>query len=249
MSEEGPELPEGYSLARFGEIDSTNLEAVRRAERGESGPLWIWAEQQLAGRGRMGRSWVSETGNLYATLLLPLNAGERASDLSFVTVLSVCDAAVASLPDEAAGKLMLKWPNDLLLDGEKAAGILLEQAGSGAIAIGCGLNLGNVPASGLRRPATGLALHGASVTASSALAHLAKAMDHWLRIWRRSGFGTVRQAWLARAAGQGQVITVSQGEGTLQGTFKTLDDMGALILELPDGCEQRILAADIEFGS
>ncbi len=249
MSDDRPDLPEGYALARFGDIDSTNLEAVRQAEHGESGPIWIWAERQLAGRGRMGRSWISERGNLYATLLLPLNAGERASDLSFVTVLSVCDAAKACLPEKAHAKLKLKWPNDLLLGGEKTAGILLEQAGSSSVAIGCGLNLGNVPSSGARRPATGLTLHGADVSASAALAHLALAMDHWLRVWRSSGFALIRQAWLERATGQGQDITVSQGGENLRGTFKTLDDVGALILELPDGREQKIFAADIELNS
>ena len=138
----GPDLPEGFALAQFEEIDSTNQEAMRRAEQGEPGPMWITAELQTAGRGRLGRRWISERGNLYSTLLLPLKPGERASDLSFVTAIATCEAAAACLPENARSLLQLKWPNDLLMAGEKTAGILLEQAGSSSIAIGIGLNLG-----------------------------------------------------------------------------------------------------------
>lgn len=249
MPEDRPDLPEGYALAQFDEIDSTNLEAVRRAGQGKTGPLWITAELQTAGRGRLGRSWISERGNLYSTLLLPLQTGERASDLSFVTAIAACEAAAACLPENARRLLQLKWPNDLLIAGKKTAGILLEQAGSSSIAIGVGLNLGTVPASGTRRPATGLALHGAYVTPSEALAHLARTMDHWIRVWRKQGFSEVREAWLQRAIGLGQEIAVSQGEGSLTGTFKSLDEFGALILGLPDGSEQKIFAADIELAA
>ena len=242
-------MPEGYALARYGEIDSTNLEAARRAKTGEQGPLWIWADLQTAGRGRLGRSWVSEPGNLYASLLISLISGERAPDLSFIAALAVHGAAEACLPAESAPKLKLKWPNDLLLNGEKSAGILIEQAGSGCVTIGCGLNLGNVPTEGLRRPATGLALHGATAHAQHAFEKLAVSMDGWLKVWRRDGFPPIRAAWLERAAGVGEIITASLETSTIEGRFSGLDENGALLLEQADGEVTRILAADIELAA
>lgn len=242
-------MPPGYDLARFDEVDSTNLEATRRAGAGEGGPLWIWANCQTAGRGRVGRSWVSEPGNLYATLLLSLEPGARAPDLSFIAALAVHGAAEACLPTGCEADLKLKWPNDLLLDGEKSAGILIEQAGSTSAAIGCGINLGAIPADGLRRPATGLALHGAKVTAGGAFEHLALSMDHWLHVWRRDGFSAIRTAWLERAAGVGETITASLEATTLEGRFSGLDENGALLLEQADGEVTRILAADIELAA
>ncbi len=242
-------MPPGYALARLGDIDSTNLEATRKAVAGEVGPVWIWAERQLAGRGRMGRGWVSETGNLYSSLLLPVAAGERLHELSFVAALAVFATAAACLPSRDACKLKLKWPNDLLLDGKKTAGILLEQAGESSIVIGFGLNLGNVPTGGIRRPATGLALHGATASAGEALEQLASATDHFLRLWRTQGFAAIRSAWLEKALGLGEMINVSQIDGTLTGRFTALDKNGALLLEMPSGEIVRILAADVELAT
>ncbi len=244
-----PTLPDGYALAHFQEIDSTNLEACRLAEAGEHGPIWLWADLQLAGRGRLGRNWFSERGNLYASLLLPLKPGERPYELSFVAALAVFSAAYVCLPQAARKELALKWPNDLLLDEEKTAGILLEQAGSISVAIGCGVNLGNVPQEDLRRPATGLAVHGSTADASAALEHLAETMDHWIKVWRNQGFHAIRVAWLERAMGHGEIINVSQSDGVLTGRFTALDENGALLLELPSGEITRILAADIELAA
>ncbi len=242
-------MPAGYDLARFDEVDSTNLEAGRRAAAGENGPLWIWSTRQTAGRGRLGRSWVSEPGNLYATLLLRLEPGARAPDLSFIAALAVHGAAEACLPSGSDVELKLKWPNDLQLNGEKSAGVLIEQAGSSSVAIGCGLNLGAVPEDGLRRPATGLALHGANITPKGAFEQLARSMDIWLQAWRREGFSAIRTAWLERAAGVGETIIANLETKSLEGRFSGLDDNGALLLEQADGEVTRILAADIELAA
>ncbi|MCP5084463.1 MAG: biotin--[acetyl-CoA-carboxylase] ligase [Alphaproteobacteria bacterium] len=249
MEPQRPQLPEGYELARYGEVDSTNLEAARCAKSGDTGPLWIWADVQTAGRGRLGRTWVSEPGNLYASLLLSLDPGERAPDLSFIAALAVHSAAEACLPAESAANLKLKWPNDLLLNGEKSAGILIEQAGSGSVAIGCGLNLASVPVEDLRRPATGLALHGTDAKPQRAFEQLAITMDRWLKVWRREGFEHIRAAWLERAAGVGEMITASLEATTIEGRFSGLDPNGALLLEQADGEVTRILAADIELAA
>ena len=144
-----PLLPAGYELASFDEIDSTNEEARRRAQRGDRGPLWIWALKQNAGRGRRGRPWESPVGNLMCTLLLaPGVPPAQAARLSFVAALSVRDFVA-----EHAGTtdVRVKWPNDVLIDGRKVAGILLESSGeSGAgllpwLAVGIGVNLVHAP--------------------------------------------------------------------------------------------------------
>src|SRR5262249_13874465 len=131
----------GARLAWHETLTSTNQEALARARCGERGPLWIAAESQTARRGRRGRTWVSEPGILYATLLLiDPSAAERAAELSFVAALALHDALVAAVPG-VASRLAFKWPNDLLLDGGKLAGILVESERSAdglAVAVGIG---------------------------------------------------------------------------------------------------------------
>src|SRR6266481_4556190 len=120
-------------------VDSTNAQALRLARAGERGPLWIVAKTQTAGRGRRGRTWVSEPGNLYASLLLTDPAPpERFPELSFVAALALHDAIGGRTPG-LASRLVLKWPNDLLIDRNKFAGILVEGEGV-AVAIGVGVN-------------------------------------------------------------------------------------------------------------
>ena len=144
-----PQLPAGYRLIEYDELDSTNEEARRRAAAGDVGPLWIIARSQTAGRGRRGREWVSPRGNLMATLLMkPGCAPAEAARLSFVAALAVHDALCAWLPSE---RVQLKWPNDTLVNGKKISGILLETATAGDrrelpwLAIGIGINLVAAP--------------------------------------------------------------------------------------------------------
>src|SRR5262249_47981168 len=140
-----PVLPAGYELASFDDIDSTNEEARRRAGAGARGPLWIWAQRQTAGRGRRGRAWESPLGNLSCTLLFaPHATAAAAARLSFVASLAVRDLVAELLPD---AEVKVKWPNDVLLDGRKTSGILLESAGETGsgdlpwLAVGIGVNL------------------------------------------------------------------------------------------------------------
>ena len=148
------------TIRKYENLDSTNEEARRLAEAGEAGPLWIVACEQSAGRGRRGREWVSSRGNLFATLLLrPGRAADVCAQLSFVAALATGDAVASFAP---SARIALKWPNDVLLDGHKVAGILLESAGSAGgcavewLAVGIGMNLANYPA-GTDMPATSLA--------------------------------------------------------------------------------------------
>ena len=134
-------------IRRFDEIDSTNEEARRLGDRGEQGPVWIVAARQTAGRGRRGRAWESPSGNFMGTLYLTPHCGPReAGELSFVAALAVHDAVSSLLPPPLRPALRLKWPNDLLHERAKLAGILLESSGvAGAevawVAIGMGINL------------------------------------------------------------------------------------------------------------
>src|SRR6202140_3233481 len=157
----------GGRLLAYGEIDSTNAEALRLVRQGEHGPLWVVAERQSAGRGRRGRRWISVAGNLHASLLLTdPGPAEDWPQLSFVAALAAHDAVVEVAP-EIKPVLELKWPNDLLLSGAKFAGILIEGEGreeEGAVAIGIGINCTAHPA-GTAFPATDLAAGGASVSA------------------------------------------------------------------------------------
>jgi len=215
----------------FDEIDSTNAEALRRADAGERGTLWITSRIQTAGRGRHGRHWGSDAGNVYASLLLTIDDPERQlTDLAFVAGLAAFDTASALLPDAARSGLRLKWPNDLLLDGAKLCGILLESSGPvnmpRAVAIGIGLNLATHPdLTGVA--ATNLREHGATDTVEDARRRLFDAFAHWLNAWRAEGFSALREAWLLRAHAPGTALTVRIGEEVLSGHFAGIDEHGA----------------------
>ncbi|ABS64818.1 biotin--acetyl-CoA-carboxylase ligase [Parvibaculum lavamentivorans DS-1] len=241
-------------VRRFAEIDSTNEEARRLAEAGEPGPLWLVAERQTAGRGRRGRNWVSPTGNFMGTLLFRPRCGPRqAGELSFVAAVAVHDAVESLLPPHLRAGLRLKWPNDLLHDKAKLAGILLESSGmAGAevawVAIGMGINLAHHP-EGLEYPATSLAAMSVGlVTPDEAQQALAASFDSWLTKWRGvQGFAVIREAWLKRAQGLGGPVTVRLADGTYDGTFEGLAPDGTLQLRMPDGELRLVAAGDVFF--
>ena len=222
--------PQGYALARHAEIDSTNSEARRLAEAGERGPLWIMAERQTAGRGRRGRSWETLNGNLAATLLLrPENAPGPVGQLSFAAALAVADVAAHVAP---SAPVTVKWPNDVLVDGKKAAGILLESgtdASGGWLAVGIGINLAAAP-EGTEFPATALAAFAAPPSPDEGLTLLAARFAHWYDGWMSGGFETLRAAWLARAGGLGLPIRARLPNETRHGVFEGIDANGALLL-------------------
>lgn len=225
-------------------IGSTNADALERARAGERGPLWIVARRQTAGRGRRGRTWVSEPGNLYATLLLTdASPPERAAELSFVAGLAVHDA-VASRILGLSGRLALKWPNDCLIDGCKFGGILIEGEGR-AIAIGIGINCTHHPA-GTAFPATDLAAAGVRARPDGVFEALAEAMIGRVVQWNRGeGFAAIRKDWLDRAYARNESIRVTGPDGVCTGRFETIDDTGRLILRLADGTTQAIAAGDV----
>jgi BirA family biotin operon repressor/biotin-[acetyl-CoA-carboxylase] ligase len=218
-------------------LGSTNAEALARARAGERGPLWITAQSQSAGRGRRGSNWASPSGNLYATLLLtePSRA-EHAPQLSFVAALALHDALAACAP-QIGPLLKVKWPNDLLLAGEKVAGILIEGESEPAfaVAIGIGVNCAAHP-NDTPFPATDLGQTGTLVTPAAAFAALSAAMVTRLGQWQRGqGFAGIRADWLKRAAGLGEDIRVRLPEREFSGRFQGLDDTGRLLVLGPGG--------------
>lgn len=234
----------GVRLITHDAIGSTNAEALRLARAGEHGPLWITAARQTAGRGRRGRTWVSEPGNLYATLLLTAPASaDRYPELSFVAALALHDSVTARIPGLAA-RVALKWPNDLLIDRNKFAGILVEGEGA-SVAIGIGVNCVHHPA-GTDYPATDLATAGVRITPAGVFATLTAAMAARLAQWDRGAqFAAIRADWLARAGSLGKPIHVKTGEGDTAGTFETVDETGRLVLRKPDGTMLALAAGDV----
>jgi BirA family transcriptional regulator, biotin operon repressor / biotin---[acetyl-CoA-carboxylase] ligase len=235
-------LASGHRVIRHDRIDSTNAEARRLAEAGERGPVWIIAGEQVAGRGRLGRSWVSEPGNFYGTLLFTLHAApEVATQIGFVAALAVRDAAAELRPD---AQLRLKWPNDVLMNGAKLSGLLSEIVAHPptSIALGCGINLAHAP-NGLAYP---VAKIGAQVEPDGMLPRLDAALAQYLRVWDEGrGFAAVRAAWLQHALGVGERIAING----LDGVFEGLADNGGLSLKMDDGSRKTVHAGDMRMGA
>ncbi len=232
------------------EIDSTNAEARRRAESGETGPVWITAQRQTAGRGRRGRNWETGEGNLAATLLCVTSRPPvEAAQISFVAALAVADLAMAFVPSTLVS---LKWPNDPMIAGRKTSGILVESgahpAGGLWLAMGVGVNLATPPTES-ERPATAFAEHmqGPPPKPLEALSVLAEAFERWRLIWESAGFPAIAHAWTARAHGLGERCTARLANETLEGIAEGLDADGALRLRLADGAIRRITAGDVYF--
>jgi len=243
----GETLPPPFRLVAYKTIGSTNDEAKRLARVGEPAGLVICAERQTAGRGRRGRAWFSPLGNLYASMLLrPRCRAAEAAQLGFVAALSVADAIAELAPTIG---VRCKWPNDVLANGKKIAGILLEtEMTSGDmpdfIVLGIGANLVSSPPD-TPYPATSLAEEGAAgITPRLMVMALTRRFAEWSSMWREGGFAPIRAAWLSRAAGLGETIQVRLERATLDGRFLDLDGDGALLLGTPSG-ERRIAAGEV----
>ncbi|MYZ47821.1 biotin--[acetyl-CoA-carboxylase] ligase [Propylenella binzhouense] len=244
---------EGVRRIILERIGSTNDEAMRRLLAGEPHPFWVTAARQESGRGRLGSTWVSEPGNLYASLGLvrqiPLPILVQ---LPTVAALAAYGAVLRVLPDTLAAGLAIKWPNDLLLGGRKVAGILAESRSLGergtAIVVGIGVNCRHAPTE-TRYPATSLAASGVTVDPDLLFDALAGEMARELAAWDEGrGFQDQRRRWNAAAASFGETITVRLPRETLVGRFMGLDEAGYLRL-VTEGGERRISAGDVFFGS
>jgi BirA family transcriptional regulator, biotin operon repressor / biotin---[acetyl-CoA-carboxylase] ligase len=241
-------LPQTIRTLVLDETGSTNREALARAAEGEAGPLWIMARRQTAGRGRSGRSWVSERGNLYATLLTRIACPPAAiAQISLVTGVAVHDAVVDAARRVPPG-LRLKWPNDVLIGRAKCAGILAESVlgqNTATVAIGVGINLAWHPGD-LGREATHLAAHGIDVSPEAMLELLAAAMDGRLTEWDGGAeFAATRAAWLERAGPEGEACSVNMGAESIAGAYAGLDDSGALLIVDDTGRRRTVAFGDV----
>ncbi|MSU88935.1 biotin--[acetyl-CoA-carboxylase] ligase [Rhodobacteraceae bacterium 2CG4] len=232
--------------------DSTNAEALRRLAAGEAAPFWVLADRQTAGRGRRGRPWVSPAGNFYGSVALrPGGDAGQAALRSFTAALALAETLDGLGLDPA--RLALKWPNDVLLDGRKLAGILLEgtsQRGALALVVGIGVNLASAPPPGAVEPGAvppvALAEAGLRLTPDAFLDALAPRFAALEAEFAARGFEPIRAAWLARAARLGQQITARLPGRQITGRFETVDETGAVVLDTPAG-RQHLPAADIHF--
>lgn len=209
------------------------------ARSGASEGLWLRAERQTSGKGRQGRAWDSPAGNLYLSTLVRVRPGEP-SPATLALVAAVALEEAVSLFEV---RPMLKWPNDLLVDGAKLSGILLERVDD-AVIIGFGVNLAHHPVD-LDRPATSIAAHAPAPDPQVFAETLAEVFARWLSRWR-DGIGSVRDRWLARAHPLDTALTSRLADGTsMEGLFGGLDAQGALILRLADGTTRAIHAGDV----
>jgi BirA family biotin operon repressor/biotin-[acetyl-CoA-carboxylase] ligase len=237
-------LPTGYTLQFFGTIDSTNAEALRRIADGCSGAMVLWARQQSGGKGRRGRSWHSPPGNLYVTFVVSVPTDRPVGQLAFVTAAGVGEAVGGLLA--SPGLLEYKWPNDLILDGRKVGGILIEvspRKQRQMTAIGLGLNVVSKP-TGLN--ATSLKDVGVEISLPELLQTVCWSFDQWYRTWGQDGFAPVREKWMVSAHRLGEHIDVKFPDGTtVDGSFRGIDQNGALILERLDGKTELIATGEV----
>jgi BirA family biotin operon repressor/biotin-[acetyl-CoA-carboxylase] ligase len=248
MSSPGPLLPEGYRLLRYDSIGSTNDEAKALARAGAAEGTLVWAGEQIAGRGRRGRLWLSPPGNLYLSIIMrPAATPASAAQLGFVAALALAEGV-----DALCGPgldIRCKWPNDILAAGRKLAGILLESEITDNditdfVVIGAGANLASRPED-VEYPATSLAEQGfPGVDPEQLLRAYIRRFDLRTRVWREEGFAPIREAWLARAAGLGEEIRVRLERVTLLGRFLDLDGDGALVLGVEDE-RRRVTAGEV----
>ena len=259
-------LGEGFRLEWFPEVGSTNALALQRAVAGDPGMLWLVTGHQTGGRGRRGRPWEGRPGNLAATLLIrPEVELARAASLGFVAALALHDALEAVMPRRLVaiapdggdlangGRFALKWPNDVLGDGAKLSGILLETVGAGsgdlAVAIGIGVNVVDHPR-GTPYPATDLSALGVACSAGDLFYALSDAFVDNLRLWQGGGdLAAVRGKWLGSAAGLGAEIAVDTGGRIVRGVFETIDADCHLVIREANGHMTKVAAGDVHFGA
>ena len=247
-----PRLPPAYRLVARDSVGSTNDEARRLAAEGAEDGTLVWAREQSGGRGRRGRGWASPRGNLYLSLVLrPQCSLAEAAQLGFVAALGVGDAIGSVAPPLI--EVTYKWPNDVLVNGRKAAGILLESQGAAGAAcdwlvLGLGVNLTSYPEDS-EFPATSLRFEGCppAVTEVALLEAFGKHFMTWVNRWLEEGFAPIRKAWRNHAHGLGEETRVRLAREELSGVLKDLDETGALVLGQAGGGERRVTAGEVYF--
>jgi len=238
-----------YRHLAVAETASTNSLCLQYAAGGESGGLWITADHQNAGKGSRGRSWTSQKGNLFASLLIsdPCEKA-RLADLTFIAAISVCETIDSF--NVAQASVQVKWPNDVLLNGRKCSGILLESIHYNDVTyvtMGIGVNCLHFPDDALHK-ATSLFAEGIEVSGNRFFLTLANMVADNLSLWNKGkNFTAIRQKWLRKAYGIGlSTIVRIPGHEEIEGIFSSIDEDGYLMLEV-NGTMRRISTADVFF--
>ena len=240
-----PDLPDGWRLETFCEIDGTNAELLRRADVGEPEGLALRADVQSAGRGRRGRVWNSPNGNLYLSVLVKAEPGV-AGQIGFAGALALLEA-IEAIVGRPLPELGCKWPNDLLLQSRKVAGLLLELAPKrGQVVLGMGVNLIPTYVVDAVYPVGSLAEF--SIAPQDLALNVCVTFARWLNTWRMMGFAPLRRAWLERAHGLGEAATVRLVNEEFEGTFKGLSKDGALLLDQGGEGVKSVSAGEVFFG-
>ncbi len=227
-----------YIIETVDHTGSTNSDLLKRADKGAIEGLWLRAKSQGAGRGRNARDWVSPTGNIYTSTIIRLKPDDPpATNLAFVAANALHQVIQSYLSYQDA---MIKWPNDVLIDGAKICGILLERSGN-AVIMGTGVNLMHSPQN-IDRKAISFAELGINVTDADEFMHkLAEIFALWLERWRDQGFAPIREYWLQHAHKKGQKLR----HENMTGLFAGIDNEGACLLKLADDTIYTIHAGDI----
>ncbi|WP_157176538.1 biotin--[acetyl-CoA-carboxylase] ligase [Sphingomonas prati] len=214
------------------ETGSTNDDMMARARGGAAEGLWIRAERQTSGRGRQGRAWASDTGNLSASTLVRLRPGDPpAPTLALVGAVALHEALTVAVPELV---VRIKWPNDLMAGEAKLSGILLERQGD-AVVMGFGANLSHAPIVPDRLTTSVRELVGGAPEPGAFLEILAEMLAGWIATWRSAGLPPIRQRWLAHAHPVGTGVRVRSGDGYLDGLFDGLASDGSLLLRTAEG--------------
>lgn len=242
-----PDTQQEIRRLHLSEVDSTNDEALRRVADGEGAPFWLTADRQIGGKGRRGRSWISDDGNLFASLvfpavLLPSEIG-RLPLVAAVVVHAAIDRLLSG-----CGDLKIKWPNDVLIAGRKISGILIEQhqiAGEAVVVVGIGINIRTRPEIE-NYPTACLADLRGDLTPDVVWRELDRQFAKWIDVWSaEDGFASIRTQWLCHAAGLGDTIVVSGEKTSRAGIFDSLDENGYLILRNQNGSVEKIATGDV----
>ncbi|MCY3877711.1 MAG: biotin--[acetyl-CoA-carboxylase] ligase [Rhodobacteraceae bacterium] len=245
------EWPQGTGRRILDIVDSTNAEGKRLAG-GLTEPTWIFAKRQTSGRGRLGRAWFSFPGNLCASLALPLKDPANAPQRGFVAGLALRDAIIEQTG--RPGRIELKWPNDLLINGGKLAGILLESVSgreAAHLVIGFGVNLAHAPTivgleKGKPKPVCLVGETGMLIAPEDFITALAQSYMKREEQYCREGFDSIRRQWLACAAGLGEKVVFRLPDREIHGIFSSIDQSGNALVQGGSG-KVSVAAADMIF--
>jgi BirA family transcriptional regulator, biotin operon repressor / biotin---[acetyl-CoA-carboxylase] ligase len=242
-----------FKLSKFETIGSTNTHARQMGDDGLPEGQVVWSLRQESGVGRRGRQWTSPEGNLYCSILLrPKCTMVEAARLSFLVAIALHRALREFVPQHVP--MALKWPNDLLVDGHKIAGILLESK-SGVdnelqwLVIGTGVNVANFPKTTEGLPATSIAEVGGSLDVEAIFIRYTEQFLYLYKLWEEKGFAPIREEWLKWAVGRGKPVKVRLADREFSGIFEDLDPSGALVLTMDDGSKKLVTAGEVFFVS